>query len=340
MNEDAQAATLAGLRQLGLVGLDEAVEMVPLTGGVASDIWLVETATRKFAVKRALEKLRVAADWHAPVSRNASEVAWLKRAALAAPHSVPTILAHSPELGFFAMDFLAPNDHPVWKRELKEGRADPDFAARVGTALAAIHASTVNQPEIAGTFNDDALFRALRIEPYLEFTATRHPEVASVLLDIGKRTLATHRALVHGDISPKNILVGPGGPIFLDAECAWYGDPAFDLAFCLNHLLLKCIWTPGATSGFLACFEHLTDGYLQHAQWEDTVALEARAAALLPALLLARIDGRSPVEYITEDEPKAFVRNFAVATLKAAPQQLAVIKAGWRESLSQLGGLA
>src|ERR1700712_4309494 len=105
-------------------------------------------------------------------------------------------------------------------------------------------------------------------------------------------TIGNKHALVHGDVSPKNILAGPDGPVFLDAECAWWGDPAFDLAFCLNHLLLKCGWTPRAASGFLACFEALTASYLTGVDWELPEALEARAAALLPGLLLARVDGK------------------------------------------------
>jgi aminoglycoside phosphotransferase (APT) family kinase protein len=334
MSTDARDATLAGLRQLGLVAPDDPVELVPLTGGVASDIWLVQGVAKPFVVKRALEKLRVAADWRAPVSRNSSEVAWLTLAARAAPQSVPRILAHDATLGFFAMDFLDPAAHPVWKRELREGRADPGFAAKVGAALVAIHANTAGRPEIAGDFNDDALFRALRVEPYLEFTASRHPGIGDALRRLGADTLGTHKALVHGDISPKNILVGPDGPIFLDAECAWYGDPAFDLAFCLNHLLLKCLWTPVATPGFLAAFDALAAAYLPGVNWESAEALERRVAALLPALLLARIDGKSPVEYITDESTRDVVRHIAVPLIAEAPPSLPSVRRAWQHAVS------
>ncbi len=111
--------------------------------------------------------------------------------------------------------------------------------------------------------------------------------------------MQTKHALVHGDVSPKNILNGPRGPVLLDPECAFYGDPAFDLAFCLNHLLLKCLWTPAARHGFMACFTSLKDSYLSLVDWEPMTDIEARTARLLPGLFLARVDGKSPVEYIT-----------------------------------------
>ena len=60
----------------------DALRFEPLPGGVSSDIWIVRAgASRTFCVKRALPRLRVAADWQAPVARNATEVAWLKQVA-------------------------------------------------------------------------------------------------------------------------------------------------------------------------------------------------------------------------------------------------------------------
>src|SRR6202162_1848866 len=160
-------------------------------------------------------------------------------------------------------------------------------------------------------FANDETFEAIRIEPYLRATARAHPSLAHQFDALATETLATKRWLVHGDVSPKNILAGPKGPVFLDAECAWWGDPAFDLAFCLNHLLLKCLWTPRARDGFLACFDAMADTYRAGVRWEAADALDARAAHLLPGLFLARVDGKSPVEYITTDADKDRVRRVA-----------------------------
>ena len=189
------------------------------------------------------------------------------------------------------------------------------------------------RPELASDFPTDSLFHAIRLEPYLLATAHKHPDLASVLADLAERTAATKLTLVHGDVSPKNILVGPDGPIFIDAECAWWGDPAFDLAFCLNHLLLKCLWAPAAAPDFLHSFEVLATAYLAGVAWEAPAALEARAASLLPGLFLARVDGKSPVEYLTREEDKDRVRRVARALLASPPDRLRTVRTAWGEEI-------
>ena len=139
---------------------------------------------------------------------------------------------------------------------------------------------------------------------------------------------------MHGDVSPKNLLIGPGGPVFLDAECAWYGDPAFDLAFCLNHLLLKCLWVPAASDAFLACFQALADAHLAGVDWEDPQAFEARAARLLPGLFLARVDGKSPVEYLTDEGDMEKVRRVAARLLNRPTARLAEVASAWSTELA------
>ncbi|MCZ8096427.1 MAG: phosphotransferase [Burkholderiales bacterium] len=329
--EPASADLVDALRRMGLLAGVPALE--PLAGGVSSDIWRVEDGCRVFVVKRALGKLRVAADWRAPVERNRYEVAWMREASAVAPDVVTAILGDDPAAGLFAMAWLAPQDHPVWKAQLHEGHADPAFAARVGAVLAAIHSATAGRADIAARFATDHIFQPIRLEPYLEATALRHPLVADRLTALSRSTLAKKIALVHGDVSPKNILAGPRGPVFLDAECAWYGDPAFDLAFCLNHMLLKCLWTPAATRGFLACFDALSAAYLAGVGFEPPAALEARAAALLPGLFLARVDGKSPVEYVRRDEERNRVRATALPLLADPPPRLSAVRDAWAARL-------
>jgi aminoglycoside phosphotransferase (APT) family kinase protein len=321
-------ALSAFLAASGLLRDPASAVCTPLTGGVASDIWKVEAEGKVFAVKRALEKLRVAQDWHVPTSRNAAEVAWLRTAGTVVPAAVPLVLAHDPQAGLFAMEFLDPATHPAWKTQLRQGRADPSTAAAVGRVLAAIHAATAYSARAEQDFANAGLFYDIRLEPYLEATARVHADLAGPLLALAQATLAARIALMHGDVSPKNILIGPAGPVFLDAECACFGDPAFDVAFCLNHLLLKCVWVPAAMPGFLACFQALSAAYFAGATWEPRAGLEWRIARLLPALLLARVDGKSPVEYLG-DADRAAVRRVARTMIAAPPADLAAINQAW-----------
>jgi aminoglycoside phosphotransferase (APT) family kinase protein len=321
-------AVLAFLHRAGLATAGEAPAATPLAGGVSSDIWKVELRSGPVCVKRALARLRVAQLWEAPVERNRFEWRWMEAAARVVPGCAPRVLAHD-DAGFFAMEYLDGARHPLWKNELRAGRADAAFAARVGERLARIHAATAGDAALAAEFATDAGFHAIRLEPYLLATARRHPELAAPLEALAARTASTRAALVHGDVSPKNILVGPQGPVFLDAECAWYGDPAFDLAFCLNHLLLKCLWVPLAQARLLECYDALAAAYLAgHAAG----GVEARAASLLPGLLLARVDGKSPVEYVTEEAQKDRVRRVARALLLAPPLTLDRVRDAWRAS--------
>jgi Phosphotransferase enzyme family len=230
------------------------------------------------------------------------------------------------------MEYLDPEAYPVWKNLLRDGHADPASAGLVGERLARIHAVTAGDATIARAFATDDSFHALRIEPYLIAPIQRHPDLAGPLGRLAQVTAGTRLALVHSDVSPKNILIGPRGPVFLDAECAWYGDPAFDLAFCLNHLLLKCLWNGAAMAGFLACFDRLTNSYLGGVGWEPPGVLEARAARLLPGLLLARIDGKSPVEYVTLEADKNRVRRVAQRLLHDPVERLAAVREAWAAS--------
>ena len=334
MAERAQAVIETGdligpLRRVGLLKVGESVRFAPLTGGVSSDISLVEAGGRRFCVKRALPRLKVAALWEAPVERNAAEAAYMRAVARWLPGAVPRVLGEDAEAGLFAMDYFAPDGHPLWKSELLAGIADKDFAAAVGRDLGLIHARSAADASVPAAFANDATFEAIRIEPYLRATGRAHPRLSPRFDALARTTLATRRALVHGDVSPKNILRGANGPVFLDAECAWFGDPAFDLAFCLNHLLLKGAREGADRSLYAGAFSALAGAYLAEVDWENITEIEARAAALLPALFLARVDGKSPVEYLTRDSEREAVRRCAEPLISDPPRRLMDVADAW-----------
>jgi hypothetical protein len=159
-------------------GLGEPSAIESLSGGVSSDIWRVDLPSGRACVKRALPRLRVAQLWEAPIERNRYERLWLQTAAAAAPGAAPKVLAWDDERGLFAMEYL---DFPVWKSLLRSGSADAAFARQVGAALAAIHGASAGRDEVRARFPTDAIFRAIRLEPYLLATARQHPDLSSVL---------------------------------------------------------------------------------------------------------------------------------------------------------------
>lgn len=332
---EVPAAFVQALRELRLADADEVLQGEPLTGGVSSDIWRIVTRRGTVCAKRALSQLRVAADWRAPIERNRYEARWMQVARDAVPGAAPEVLGQHPGLGVLVMAYLEPGKHRLWKTVLREGVADLGTARAVGRTLGRIHAhAEAHALELAPMFDTDAIFFDIRLEPYLLATAHKHPDLAERLQALVTQTQHHTRTLVHGDVSPKNILIAEHGPVLLDAECAWWGDPAFDLAFCLNHLLLKCLWTPASRDGFLAGFQALAAAYFEEVAWEAPQAVEQRAAALLPGLLLARVDGKSPVEYLNTDEQRNIVRRCARALLQRPAARLDDVAAAWRQEIA------
>ncbi len=232
LGSDPSAVMHAVLCRAGLAAPDLRPSMAPLSGGVSSDIWRVALDGRAVCVKRALARLKVEADWRAPLERSRYEAAFLETAQRILPEAVPHLLHYDRAAGALVMPYLDPAEHrdphlmPRPYRPLRElvelaaGRAEPEVATAVGDRLARLHRATARDGEVAARFATDAIFHAIRLEPYLLATARRHPDLGPTLERLAARTAATRIALVHGDVSPKNILLGPEGPELLDAECA------------------------------------------------------------------------------------------------------------------------
>jgi 5-methylthioribose kinase len=295
------------------------LEVIPLTGGVSSDIVRIRLADgRDFCAKRALDQLKVAAEWKAPLERNHYEVAWLRRAGGIVPGAAPKVFAEDREHGVALLEYLPSEDYVLWKTALLSGWTDADVAVSVARLLGRFHAATLNDAEVAAEFPTDHLIDALRLDPYLRFTAGRHPELSERMLAVLNTTATTKLALVHGDVSPKNILVSKrdGHPVLLDAECAWYGDPAFDTAFCLNHLVLKSVHMPALREDLLEEAMAFAAEWLSHFPSNLQADLDQRTASLLPCLMLARIDGKSPVEYLSEPDRQR-VRELSIPLIEA-----------------------
>ena len=319
--------------ELGLGQPNDVTRALPLTGGVASDIARIDLNGRTYVVKFALPKLKVAADWHAPVHRNAAEFAWLQVAARVAPEGAVKLFGRSDAQHGFAMEFLDGDGVYLWKTAMLSQDQDRGEAAAVGALLGRIHAASTQPDFNRGPFQNRDDFRALRIEPYLTHTAGAHPDLAPALNDLAEMLYNAETVLVHGDVSPKNILFRDTGPVILDAECATMGDASFDPSFCLNHLVLKAIHLPETRGRLLAATGAFWAAYAAHVTWETPAALEARICRLLPALMLARVDGKSPVEYLDETEQN-LVRALALSLIRTPRNTLAQLIATLEERLA------
>lgn len=286
-------------------------DVVPLTGGVASDIAMIDLGDRRLCAKFALPKLKVAADWHAPVHRNAAEYAWLQMAARAAPQNAIQVYGRSKTAHGFVMEFLDGDTVYLWKDRLLQGAPDQGEAPRVATLLGRIHALSARPAFDRTPFHNQDDFHALRIDPYLVATRQAHPDLAPYIAPLEAMLYDADAVLVHGDASPKNILFRDGAPVVLDAECATMGDASFDPAFCINHLILKAIHRPKDCIRLMGQVTSFWAAYVACVDWEDHAALEHRVSALLPVLMLARVDGKSPVEYLSTAAQR-LVRDIAI----------------------------
>jgi aminoglycoside phosphotransferase (APT) family kinase protein len=330
VSELARCASL--LEAIAYPGDRQILSVAPLRGGVSSDIFLVQLAERQLCIKFANEQLRVAGNWRAPVRRSLTEFRWLTFVGEHCPGAVPKLLGYSERHAGFAMEYLPEQLYPNWKAELLRGHVSAEFATLTGSRLARIHSLSTAEPTLATIFATQQDFGSLRLDPYFHFTAARHPQVRDRLCEIADALPRTQLALVHGDISPKNILIGSRGPIFLDAECAVFGDPAFDIAFCLNHLVIKALCRDRDRAALLRAIDALWSGYCAGVDWEDALSIEKRTARILPALMLARVDGKSPVEYLTSTTAN-ILRREALALLRSGLPTVAEVRSAIQENI-------
>lgn len=300
------------LEEAGLVPPGGHLSAKVLSGGVSSEVVLVEAPASggRFVVKRPFEWFRVVDPWHVP-----------KRRARIEQKATRLFQTHLPDQVAPLLHFVDDPEDPVlvfhaagaawrpWKEHLLAGHADVAVARRIGRLLARLHALSNNLAK--DTLRDDALFQAQRIEPYLNMAAHRVPEAAPMLDSLAERFFERDD-LVHGDFTPKNLLVAPNGPglWLIDHEVVTRGDAAFDLASLCNHLGVKSLHQPTHGHGYLACAQAATSAYLESdvGPRPDPVDLSRRSLLWLPALFLARMVGTSPVEYLDANTKAKGVR--------------------------------
>ncbi len=329
-----ESAVIEDLRNNGLIG-DRCPRVEALAGGVSSDVLLIESGESRFVLKRALPKLRVSDPWYADVSRNETEFDCLEFLASILPDAVPEPLHRNPRLNYFCMEYLG-SGYANYKKLLLAGSHQQTVARRAAHILAMLHRRSWCNERVAAQFATTEQFWSLRLDPYLVTAARRNPAVNGAMTNEAQRIAATRLALVQGDFSPKNILVHRSRVVILDCEAAWYGEPAFDVAFFLNHFMLKAIHMPQRRSRLLTLAEQAWQSYQQTLGAPHVNAMDGRIANLLPMLMLARVDGKSTVEYLCDDRKRALVREFAHQQILERDHGLLDCIQEWRETLQIL----
>lgn len=330
-------ALRAWLIKTGRVKPDVALQIRTLAGGVSNKTVRVEFGPDKaWVLKQALEKLRVAVDWFsdpARIEREALGMRWLQD--LAPEGAITELIFEDREAHVLAMAAVR-EPHENLKNIFMTGRADQDLAWKFGELLGNIHRRGWEaRTELAPIFENRAYFESLRVEPYYQYTAAQVPAAASFITALIAEMLAHRLALVHGDYSPKNILVYESNLILLDHEVIHYGDPAFDVGFALAHLLSKAHHFKKSRRKFESAAQTFHTAYrdaLGPVPW--AAEADARGARHTLGCLLARVKGRSTLEYLSEAEREEQSR-VTVELMQTPPATVAALIPAFVSKLSR-----
>lgn len=311
--------TLAYLRQGGWLHPNEPAHIEALGWGVSNIVLRVQTPDRLFILKQSRPQLRTKATWFSDINRVYREQEVMEALHPLLPaDTVPAVLFADRANYVFAMSH-APLDARVWKETLLRGEVDLTLGERAGTILGQIHEQTACARGLVEKFRDRTVFVQLRIDPFYRRIQERWPELKDLITPLIDTMMSSAEALCHGDYSPKNILAHDQGFTLVDYETAHLGDPAMDLGFFLSHLLLKAIKRPGEREAFHELTRAFWRGYQRELHTLSFAQLQQRGVPHLGVCLLARIDGTSPVDYLTEASQRAQARSLGRSLLLQPP---------------------
>jgi aminoglycoside phosphotransferase (APT) family kinase protein len=297
-------------------------------GGVSSDVFFVESPGGSWVVKQALTRLKVAQEWDASPARIITEAAALRLAGRLMPGGVPPVALVDADR-FVLVEERAPRRFGDWRTELLGGGTQHSVltAARLGEVLATLHSLTFGDATLHRDFGDIESFIALRIDPFHKTVAARLPDLAERLMELADQLIDCRICLVHGDFSPKNVLADGGSLWVIDWEVAHVGNPVFDVAFLLAHLVCKTAHAPQSAQLYRDCAQRFLTSYHNHIRGElrpDPSGLIQHTAAVV----LARTDGKSPAAYLTSAQ-RDTARRAAIGWLTETPTGAEVIQQLW-----------
>lgn len=294
-----------------------------LIGGISNRTVLVRRSSGEaWVLKQALKKLRTAVDWFSDPRRIEREARGMEALGRWLPEgSVPRLIFLDEENHILAMEAV-PEPHRNWKDLLMAAPPADAHIAGFAALLAALHRNSASDPDAAKTFADRSFFETLRLEPYYGYAAEQVPAAAEFLRRLIAVTRRTTRGVVHGDFSPKNILVRGDRLVLLDHEVIHYGDTAFDVGFSLTHLLSKAHHFRERRPILAQAALRYWSLYSEAAGPPASVP-EFREACVHHTLgcLLARVAGRSPLEYLDHEE-RLKQRAVVTALMSSPPHRI------------------
>jgi 5-methylthioribose kinase len=323
------------LRRRSELASNESVHVSELSGGVSNEVLLVERGRGdRFVLKQARAQLRTRQEWRCDIRRIWREMEVLRLCGEVLRKSdlnfgtditatVPDILFEDRENYAYAMT-AAPAEHQTWKQPLLSGQVDLAVGIAVGRMLGALHAGTWKNANAAALLDDRGFFQALRIDPYYRRIAEVHPHLQREIEQLIASLDQNRMALVHGDFSPKNLLIFNRQLMLIDFEVGHFGDPAFDNGFCLTHLVLKAIGRDRLEPAYWNLVASFWSAYgdvmcrVAGSTWDD---LERRTILHVAGCMLARVDGKSPVDYLSEPQRER-VRRIAFELFSSPPQRI------------------
>ncbi len=327
------------LRERGQVPAEGEIEVRSLGGGISNTVLLIEWPDDSFILTQPLEQLRVQEKWQIHRRRVFNERDAMQFAnQLLPPGHVPAV-RFSDEENFVITMSRADRRSVSWKQQLLAGQVDLSVAESAGSLLALLHNRAAGNESLKKRLGDQQILIEARVDPYFRTASRRHPDLKPIIDDEIERLLATALTLVHGDYSPKNLLVGPDQKlVMIDFEVAHYGDPAFDVAFCLALMILGAVCFRRQTVQQLAAVKAMWNAYVRNIQILSRPQIEATTIRQLGCTLLARIDGKSKVEYINDEPTRDLVRSMSRDVLQQQWSSIEDILIAVRERVGLSGG--
>lgn len=296
------------LREVNLIHPDEEITVTELTGGVSCQTMHIgRRQGPDLVIKRALPKLKVKEDWFSDPRRihiEASAIRVLQK--LASPGTVPQLIFEDTAKNLIVIEYV-PDPHKNWKEELLQGNIDDNITRQFGELLAQIHSKSLGNSTMRSEFEDTSYFEALRLEPYYRFTALKIKEASPFYTSLIADCLSNRHCLVHGDYSPKNVLIQEGRLRLLDHEVFHFGDGCFDIGFSMAHFMAKSYHLKDFRQSFKKAAGLYWKTYVSH--FEGMTGWEERCIRHSIGCTLARVAGKSTLEYLdSEDKRRIYMR--------------------------------